>query len=201
MVCVIIFHLSKLWKAKFSILCGVIFMVRLKGKLELDHSWEWKGWNLAVCSLVRRLSPTGREPAYEAKRLKSAVCGGSLSSLLEISGVGMTSRPWPMETAVFDFNSMFSTGFSLRSVRSRFVFLKNLNQDVERILLPLTDLRVCSTHRWSTASLVRQASGLLFYHTKVAFLNNVLDQTAHRGPDQSAPEISIDPLEALEGTE
>ena len=40
---VIIFHLSKLWKAKFSILCYVIFLVRLQGKFEVDHSWEWKG--------------------------------------------------------------------------------------------------------------------------------------------------------------
>ena len=38
----IIFHLSKLWKAKFSILCDVIFLVRLQGKFDIDHSWEWK---------------------------------------------------------------------------------------------------------------------------------------------------------------
>ena len=39
---IIIFHMSKLWKAKFSILCDVIFLVRLQGKFEVDHSWEWK---------------------------------------------------------------------------------------------------------------------------------------------------------------
>ena len=33
----IIFHLSK---DKFSLLCDVIFLVRLQGKLEIDHSWE-----------------------------------------------------------------------------------------------------------------------------------------------------------------
>ena len=38
-----IFHLSKLWKAKFFILCNVIFMVRLQGKIEIDHSWGVKG--------------------------------------------------------------------------------------------------------------------------------------------------------------
>lgn len=70
---------------------------------------------------------------------------------------------------------------------------------MERILLPVTDLRVCTTHSLSTAALLRQASGLLFYHTKVGFLNRVLNNTAHRGPDESSPEISIDPLEALEG--
>ena len=31
----IIFHLSQLWKAKFSILCNVIFLVRLQGNLKL----------------------------------------------------------------------------------------------------------------------------------------------------------------------
>ena len=39
----IIFHLSELWKAKFSILCDVLLLVRLQEKFELDHSWEWKG--------------------------------------------------------------------------------------------------------------------------------------------------------------
>ena len=37
----ITFYLSKLWKTKFFILCDVIFLVRLQGKFEIDHSWEW----------------------------------------------------------------------------------------------------------------------------------------------------------------
>ena len=37
----IMFHLSKLWKAKF-ILCDVIFLVRLQGKFEIN-TLEWKG--------------------------------------------------------------------------------------------------------------------------------------------------------------
>ena len=41
---IIIFHLSKLWKPKFSILCDVIFLERLQGKLEIDQSWDWKGF-------------------------------------------------------------------------------------------------------------------------------------------------------------
>ena len=40
---IIIFHLSKLWKAKFFILYDVIFLVRLQEKFDIDHSWEWKG--------------------------------------------------------------------------------------------------------------------------------------------------------------
>ena len=39
-VSIFIFHHSKLWKAKFFILCDVIFLVRLQGKFEIDHSWS-----------------------------------------------------------------------------------------------------------------------------------------------------------------
>ena len=43
-ICIkIIFHLSKLWKAKFSLLCDVIFLVGLEGKFDIDHSQKWKG--------------------------------------------------------------------------------------------------------------------------------------------------------------
>ena len=43
-ICIkIIFHLSKLWKAKFSLLCDVIFLVRLQRNFDIDHSQEWKG--------------------------------------------------------------------------------------------------------------------------------------------------------------
>ena len=41
----IIFHLSKLRKARFFILCDVIFLVRLLGKFEIDHSLRVKGLN------------------------------------------------------------------------------------------------------------------------------------------------------------
>ena len=37
---IIIFYLSKRWKAMFSILCDVIFLVRLQWKFEIDH---WLG--------------------------------------------------------------------------------------------------------------------------------------------------------------
>ena len=40
---IITFYLSKLWKAKFSLLCDVIFLVGLEGKFDIDHSQEWKG--------------------------------------------------------------------------------------------------------------------------------------------------------------
>ena len=35
---------SKLGKVKFFILCDVIFLVRLPGKFEIDHSWKWNGY-------------------------------------------------------------------------------------------------------------------------------------------------------------
>ncbi|XP_068681108.1 probable E3 ubiquitin-protein ligase HECTD4 isoform X3 [Montipora foliosa] len=89
-------------------------------------------------------------------------------------------------------------GVSLRSIRSRFAFLKSLNSDVERLLLPVTDLRAGDCYNLSTAALLREARGLLFYHTKVALLNHVLNQTAHRGTEDSPPEVSLDPLESLE---
>ena len=40
---IIISHMSKWWNTKFFILCDEIFLVRLQGKFEIDHSWVWKG--------------------------------------------------------------------------------------------------------------------------------------------------------------
>ena len=34
---IIIFHLSKLWKAKFSIVCDVVYLVKMEEKFEYDH--------------------------------------------------------------------------------------------------------------------------------------------------------------------
>ena len=36
---IIIFHHSKLSKAKFFMLCDVIFLVRQQEKFKIDHSW------------------------------------------------------------------------------------------------------------------------------------------------------------------
>ena len=63
----------------------------------------------------------------------------------------------------------------------------------------MTDFRAADSYSLSTATLLREARGLLFYHTKVALLNHVLNHTAHRRAEDSPPEISLDPLEALEG--
>ena len=52
---IIIFHLSQVWKAKFFILCDVIFLVRLQEKFEIYHSWP-KGL-ICVEVAARRPSP------------------------------------------------------------------------------------------------------------------------------------------------
>ena len=38
---IVISPLSKLRKARFFTLCGETFLVRLQGKFQIDHSWEW----------------------------------------------------------------------------------------------------------------------------------------------------------------
>ena len=54
---IIIFTLNKLWRAKFSIPCYVIFLVRLQEKLKIDHYWEWKALrrNWRRCNSARGL--------------------------------------------------------------------------------------------------------------------------------------------------
>ena len=56
-VVIIIFHLSKLWKAKFLILCDVILLVRLQEKFEIDHSWEWKELTLSLPRVINLQFP------------------------------------------------------------------------------------------------------------------------------------------------
>lgn len=38
---------------------------------------------------------------------------------------------------------------------------------------------------------------MLFYNTKMAILDQVVNSTAQRKPDQAAPEITLDPLEGI----
>ena len=55
------------------------------------------------------------------------------------------------------------------------------------------------THSLSTASLLTLAKDLLFRNTKISELNRVLDLSAQRSADDPSPEISLDPLESIEG--
>ena len=51
----IIFQLSKLWKAKFFILCDIIFLVRLQEKFEIDDSGsERVNVDSLVLGLIRK---------------------------------------------------------------------------------------------------------------------------------------------------
>ena len=60
---IIIFHLSKLWKATFSLLCYVIFLVRLQEKFDIDHSQEWKGYTVKQLLLSNQYkTPAESEP-------------------------------------------------------------------------------------------------------------------------------------------
>ena len=49
---IIVFHQSKLWEANFSILCDVMFLVRLQKKFELDNSWDLFRETSASCNTV-----------------------------------------------------------------------------------------------------------------------------------------------------
>ena len=51
---IIVFHLRKLWKAKFFILCDVIFLERVQKKFEIAHHWEWKVEEKAETTLSGR---------------------------------------------------------------------------------------------------------------------------------------------------
>ena len=89
--------------------------------------------------------------------------------------------------------------FSRRSIGSRFILHKHLNQCIQRLVLPLVDLRVATSHSLSIAKLLASSEHLLFRNTKVSELNRVLDLSAHRTADEPSPEVSLDPLETLEG--
>ena len=89
----------------------------------------------------------------------------------------------------------------MESIRLRFALLQSLNNTLETFFLPLIVLRAAqgNTFSRSTARLLSDARGLIFYDTKVVLMNRVLNATAQRKPDQAAPEITLDPLENVGG--
>jgi len=92
-------------------------------------------------------------------------------------------------------------GVPLESMRLRFALLKSLNNTLETFFLPLVDLRpaITSTFTRSMALLLTNAQGLIFFDTKMLFINRLLNATALRKPDQAPPEIVLDPLEIIGG--
>jgi len=92
-------------------------------------------------------------------------------------------------------------GVPTESLRLRFALLQSLNCTLETFFLPIVDLRpaIGSSYTHSMAMLLSQARGLVFFDTKMALLERVLNATAQRKPDQAAPEIILDPLEGVTG--
>ncbi|MBN3320853.1 HECD4 ligase, partial [Atractosteus spatula] len=87
----------------------------------------------------------------------------------------------------------------MESLRLRFALLQSLNNTLETFFLPLVELRATDTYQHSIASMLREAKGLVFYDTKVAVMNRVLNATVQRTADHAAPEITLDPLEIVGG--
>lgn len=95
--------------------------------------------------------------------------------------------------------NLYFSGVPVESVRLRFAFLQSLNNTLETIFLPMVDLRPAKTYNRSTASALSKIRGLIFYDSKVNFVNRIMNATAKRKPDQAAPEVTLDPLENLSG--
>uniref|UniRef100_A0A8C2K3U6 HECT domain E3 ubiquitin protein ligase 4 n=1 Tax=Cyprinus carpio TaxID=7962 RepID=A0A8C2K3U6_CYPCA len=90
-------------------------------------------------------------------------------------------------------------GVPVESVRLRFALLQSLNSTLESFFLPLVELRLTQTYQNSIAALLCEAKGLIFYDTKVTFMNRVLNASVQRTADHAAPEITLDPLEIVGG--
>uniref|UniRef100_A0A8C1PKU9 HECT domain E3 ubiquitin protein ligase 4 n=1 Tax=Cyprinus carpio TaxID=7962 RepID=A0A8C1PKU9_CYPCA len=90
-------------------------------------------------------------------------------------------------------------GVPVESLRLRFALLQSLNSTLESFFLPLVEQRLTQTYQNSIAALLCEAKGLIFYDTKVTFMNRVLNASVQRTADHAAPEITLDPLEIVGG--
>uniref|UniRef100_A0A673KN78 HECT domain E3 ubiquitin protein ligase 4 n=1 Tax=Sinocyclocheilus rhinocerous TaxID=307959 RepID=A0A673KN78_9TELE len=90
-------------------------------------------------------------------------------------------------------------GVPVESLRLRFALLQSLNSTLESFFLPLVELRLTQTYQNSIATLLCEAKGLIFYDTKVTFMNRVLNASVQRTADHAAPEVTLDPLEIVGG--
>ncbi|XP_048583049.1 probable E3 ubiquitin-protein ligase HECTD4 isoform X2 [Nematostella vectensis] len=167
----------------------------------------WKG--LLACGYdisLERCTFISPEEVVEDNKRWSVAKDGSLIQFVDSLCLAMSSSPsrlCPDEIHINDADrssEVFGVlrDHSLTSIRSRFAFLKTLNQSIEQLVLPLTDMRTNATHPLSTAALLHSASTILFYDTKMAFLKRMLDHSNHRGSSYIAPELSLDPLETIE---
>ncbi|KAK7087914.1 probable E3 ubiquitin-protein ligase HECTD4 isoform X2 [Littorina saxatilis] len=83
------------------------------------------------------------------------------------------------------------------SLRFRFAFVQQLNNQLETFFLPLVDLRPSATLSHTTAALLSRLRSIIFFDSKANFQNRILNATTKRKPDQAAPEITLDPLESI----
>ena len=81
---IIIFYLSKLSNATFSILCDVIFLMRLQRKFDTDHSYEWKGQKWARSPNDSRTMLL-RSVTRAVSISTGTVCGGTVGQLAIIT--------------------------------------------------------------------------------------------------------------------
>ncbi|GFO01128.1 HECT domain-containing e3 ubiquitin protein ligase 4 [Plakobranchus ocellatus] len=88
-------------------------------------------------------------------------------------------------------------GIPVEMTRLRMAFLQQLNNFLETSFLPLVDMRPARLYSRSTAFVLAQVRWVVFYDTKVNFLNRVLNASAKRKPHQAAPEITLNPLESI----
>ena len=114
---------------------------------------------------------------------------------------GVRLCPPALSHTLLTLDALCVTGVPVESIRLRFALLQSLNHTLHTFFLPLVDLRPVATSSLScsTGALLAHASGLIFYDTKLALLNRVVNMTAFRKPDQVAPEICLDPLEMITG--
>ena len=85
----ILFHLSKLWKAKFSLLCDVIFLVRPQGKFDIDQRAQ-----SGVC-LLKCAWPAARKYACLTLQDLAKKRWNFISTSIELHGHG--DERWPTE--------------------------------------------------------------------------------------------------------
>lgn len=74
---------------------------------------------------------------------------------------------------------------------------KCINQFVQRLVLPVVDLRVAKTYTMSVSSLLAAAKDILFRNTKISELNRVLDLSAQRNSDDPSRKYQLIRLRAL----
>ena len=115
---IIIFHLSKLWKAKFFILWDVIFLVRAQEKFRIDHSWEWTPLFVTRLNCVRTvICAVLRQWGWADSRSSSS------------SGIELSCRAWHPRTFAWKINvvpHVTNTGFPKKQKR-----VQSVNKDRE----------------------------------------------------------------------